>query len=105
VPVEHIPYCQKAIVRRANRWHRPVYVATNLLESMVTNKTPTVAEASDIANSLLDGAHGLVLAAETAIGVDPAATVELVRRAVEAFERANGIHVPDQGQQELHLVA
>jgi pyruvate kinase len=105
VPVEHIPYCQKAIVRRANRWHRPVYVATNLLESMVTNKTPTVAEASDIANSLLDGAHGLVLAAETAIGVDPAATVELVRRAVEAFEGANGIHVPDQGQQELHLVA
>jgi len=105
VPVEHIPYCQKAIVRRANRWHRPVYVATNLLESMVTNKTPTVAEASDIANSLLDGVHGLVLAAETAIGIDPAATVELLRRAIEAFEGANGSHVLDQGHPQLHLVA
>ena len=68
VPIEQIPYYQKAIVRRANRWHRPAYVATNLLESMVTNKLPTVAEANDIANSLLDGVHGLVLAAETAMG-------------------------------------
>jgi pyruvate kinase len=105
VPVERIPYCQKAIVRHANLWHRPVYVATNLLESMVTNKTPTVAEANDIANSLLDGVHGLVLAAETAIGVDPPATVELVRRAIGAFEGAIESHVLDQAPSEMHLVA
>lgn len=104
VPIEHIPYYQKAIVRRANRWQRPAYVATNLLESMVTNKLPTVAEANDIANSLLDGVNGLVLAAETAIGIDPPATVQIIRRTLDAFESAIGSHVLDQGR-HLRLVA
>jgi pyruvate kinase len=48
-------------------------VATNLLESMVVNRQQTVAEADDIVNTLLDGVHGLVLAAETAVGIDPSA--------------------------------
>ena len=60
VQLEQIPYFQKAIVRRANRWHTPLYVATNLLESMVVYNRPTIAEMNDIANTLLDGAHGLV---------------------------------------------
>jgi pyruvate kinase len=90
VPLEDVPYYQKAIVRRANRWRKPLYVATNLLESMVLNSRPTVAEVNDVANTLLDGAHGLVLAAETAIGVDPVGAVDMVKRAIEAFER---IHV------------
>jgi pyruvate kinase len=89
VPLEYVPYYQKAIVRRANRWNRPVYVATNLLESMVTNRQPTVAEANDIANTLLDGVHGLVLAAETAVGRDPVGSVDIVLRAIEAFERTS----------------
>lgn len=89
VPMEEVPYYQKAIVRRANRWHKPLYVATNLLESMVKNNRPTIAEVNDIANTLLDGTHGLVLAAETAIGVDPVGAVKLVMRAIEAFERVH----------------
>ena len=89
VPLEYVPFYQKVVVRRANRWNRPVFVATNLLESMVTNRRPTVAEADDIANTLLDGVHGLVLAAETAIGVDPVGTVDMVRRVIDAFERWN----------------
>ena len=89
VPLEYVPYYQKAIVRRANRWSRPVYVATNLLESMITNRRPTVAEANDIANTLLDGVHGLVLAAETAVGIDPVGSVDIALRAIEAFERTN----------------
>jgi pyruvate kinase len=87
VPLEHVPFYQKAIVRRANRWNRPVFVATNLLESMITNRRPTIAEANDIANTLLDGVHGLVLAAETAIGVDPAGAVDMVLRMIAAFDR------------------
>ena len=86
VPVEYVPFYQKAIVRQANRWNRPVYVATNLLESMVTSRKPTIAEMNDIANTLLDGVHGLVLAAETAVGVDPVGAVETVMRSVRAFE-------------------
>jgi pyruvate kinase len=89
VPLEHVPFYQKVVVRRANRWSRPVFVATNLLESMVTNRKPTVAEADDIVNTLLDGVHGLVLAAETAIGVDPVGTVDMILRVVAAFERWN----------------
>ena len=88
IALEYVPYYQKTIVRRANRWNRPVYVATNLLESMVTNRLPTIAEANDIATTLLDGVHGLVLAAETAVGVDPVGSVAMVRRAIAAFERA-----------------
>jgi len=89
VPFEYVPYYQKAIARRANRGNRPVYVATNLLESMVTSRTPTIAEANDIANTLLDGVHGLVLAAETAIGIDPLGSLDLVLRAIDTFERAS----------------
>jgi pyruvate kinase len=89
IPLEHVPYYQKAIVRRANRWNRPVYVATNLLESMVTSRVPTIAEANDIANTLLDGVHGLVLAAETAVGHDPVGALDMVLRAIDAFDRAN----------------
>jgi pyruvate kinase len=89
VPLEYVPFYQKAIVRRANRWSRPVFVATNLLESMVTNRNPTIAEANDVANTLLDGVHGLVLAAETAIGRDPVGIVNMVTRMVRAFEWSN----------------
>jgi sulfate adenylyltransferase len=89
VPLEYVPFYQKAIARRANRWSRPVYVATNLLESMVTSRNPTIAEANDVANTLLDGVHGLVLAAETAIGHDPVGIVRMVSRMIRAFEWSN----------------
>jgi pyruvate kinase len=89
IPLEYVPFYQKAIVRQANRWNTPVYVATNLLESMVTNRRATVAEVNDIANTLLDGVHGLVLAAETAIGVDPLGAVDTVVRSIRAFERSS----------------
>jgi pyruvate kinase len=89
VPLEYVPFYQKAIVRQANRWNRPVYVATNLLESMVTRRQPTIAEMNDIANTLLDGVHGLVLAAETAVGVDPIGTVDAVIRSIKAFEHTS----------------
>jgi pyruvate kinase len=84
--IEHVPLYQKHIIRRANAWNTPVFVATNLLESMLVNRTPTLAEANDIINTLVDGAHGLVLAAETAIGAHPVQSVDMVVRLVRAFE-------------------
>lgn len=86
VPIEHVPIYQKHIIRCANAWNTPVFVATNLLESMVLNRTPTLAEANDIINTLVDGAHGLVLAAETTIGDFPVESVDMVLRLVQAFE-------------------
>src|SRR5919201_58047 len=105
VPIEHVPYYQKAIVRRANRWNRPAYVATNLLESMITNRLPTIAEANDIANTLLDGVHGLVLAAETAVGIDPVGAVEMIRRAIWAFERATASQLFEEDRTALGSAA
>jgi pyruvate kinase len=97
VALEQVPFYQKAIVRRANRWNRPVFVATNLLESMITNRRPTIAEANDIANTLLDGVHGLVLAAETAVGIDPVGAVDMVLRMIRAFDRVGlaALHGPE----------
>lgn len=86
VPLERIPEVQKAIIHNAKNMHRKVYVATNLLESMITHSTPTRAEVNDIYNTLLDGADGLVLAAETAIGAHPIACASMVVKMVRNFE-------------------
>jgi pyruvate kinase len=102
VRLEQIPYFQKAIVRRANRWHTPLYVATNLLESMVVYNRPTIAEMNDIANTLLDGAHGLVLAAETAIGVDPVGAVDMVKQAIAVFEQEDFGRRIDTAEMPIH---
>ena len=87
VPLERIPEVQKAIIQSAKDMSRKVYVATNLLESMITHPTPTRAEVNDIYNTLLDGADGLVLAAETAIGAHPIACASMVVKMVRNFEK------------------
>ena len=85
VPLENIPFLQKAIIRKGNIANTPVNVATNLLESMIVNRKPTRAELNDITNTLLDGANGLVLAAETAIGNHPVGAVDMVLSMIERF--------------------
>lgn len=84
-PIEKIPFMQKLIIKKANTKKVPVYVATNLLESMVKSKTPTRAELNDIVNTLLDGADGLVLAAETAIGEYPVNCVVMISKTIKQF--------------------
>ncbi len=84
-PIEKIPFIQKLIIKRANAKKIPVYVATNLLESMVKDKKPTRAEASDVINTLIDGADGLVLAAETAIGAYPVPCAVMISKMVDRF--------------------
>jgi pyruvate kinase len=96
VPIEYVPAYQKHVIRCANALNTPVFVATNLLESMVTHRVPTVAEANDIVNTLYDGAHGLVLASETAIGEHPVQSVDMVLRVLEAFERSTAGPVPGE---------
>lgn len=93
VPIEQIPAAQKAIVKRAKEANVRVYVATNLLESMITTGTPTRAEVNDIYNTLLDGVDGLVLAAETAIGKFPIDCVRMVVKLIHEFESADGQRV------------
>ncbi len=90
VPIEHIPRAQKAIIQSAKEVGAKVYVATNLLESMIASANPTRAEVNDIFNTLLDGADGLVLAAETAIGKHPVQAACMVLRVMDQFERFAG---------------
>lgn len=86
VPIEQIPFTQKKIIQCAKAANRPVYVATNLLETMIDAPAPTRAEVNDIYNTLIDGADGLVLAAETAIGKHPIACATMIVKMVHEYE-------------------
>jgi len=94
VPLEGLPFIQKQIIRQANDKQVPVYVATNLLESMVTSFRPTRAEVNDVINTLLDGADGLVLAAETAIGKHPVQCVTMIKALIHQYEFRTKSPVP-----------
>jgi len=85
VPIERIPMLQKDIIQRAKKSGVKIYVATNLLESMTTAMNPTRAEVNDIFNTLNDGADGLVLAAETAIGSYPVNCTAMVTKIARQF--------------------
>jgi pyruvate kinase len=96
VRVEAIPLLQKAIIRKANALGIPIYVATNLLESMVTRRTPSRAEVNDVMNTLLDGADGLVLASETAIGKYPVEAARMIASLLKEYEGSiEGYHIDD----------
>lgn len=88
-PIERIPALQKHIIGRAKKLQTPVYVATNLLESMISERGPTRAEVNDIFNTLADGADGLVLAAETAIGDHPVLSASMAVKMIRSFAHAN----------------
>lgn len=86
VDIQKIPLFQRLIIQRANEAGIPVHVATNLLETMTENGAPTRAEVNDVVSSLLMGADGLVLAAETAIGRYPVRAVEMIRLLINQVE-------------------
>ena len=86
VLIEKVPFLQRRIISFARSRKTPVFVATNLLESMVTRKAPTRAEVNDVVSTLLMGADGLVLAAETAIGDFPVEAVTMIRNLINESE-------------------
>ncbi|WP_299536280.1 pyruvate kinase [uncultured Streptomyces sp.] len=86
MPLEQVPIVQKRAVKLAKRNAKPVIVATQMLESMIDNSRPTRAEASDVANAIIDGTDAVMLSGETSVGTYPVETVRTMGRIVEAAE-------------------
>ncbi len=111
LPPERVPLIQKRLIRACIEAGKPVITATQMLESMVRNPTPTRAEASDVANAIFDGTDAVMLSAETAVGAHPVAAVTMMDRIALSVENDRGYqhamqeHVPSHDATTADAVA
>lgn len=91
-PPEQVPVIQRKIIRKARSAGKAVIVATQMLESMVDQSSPTRAEASDVATAIYQGVDAVMLSAETAVGRHPATAVAIMNRIIYAVEQADDYH-------------
>ncbi|MCB0794056.1 MAG: pyruvate kinase [Flavobacteriales bacterium] len=101
VAMEKVPLIQKELIRKALEKHRPVIVATQMMESMINDITPTRAEVNDVANAVLDHADAVMLSAETSVGKHPVEVVKAMNRILIEMENAEGMYnVPNPPLEE-----
>ncbi len=98
VKMEDVPILQKKMVEKCNKEAKPVIIATQMMESMITDSRPTRAEASDVANSVFDGADAVMLSGETAVGKHPVKVIQSMVKIIQCVEQAdiiyNKYHLP-----------
>jgi len=90
LPLEKLPGVQKKIIKHCIQWARPVVVATQMMDSMIVNPSPTRAEITDVANAVLDGADALMLSGETAVGKFPVQVIRYMTRIIRETEKSSG---------------
>jgi pyruvate kinase len=100
IPMEQVPLAQKDIIRRCLAHHRPVIVATQMMESMITNITPTRAEVNDVANAVLDHADAVMLSAETSVGRYPVEVVRAMNKILLELEKSDTMYNVEESKLE-----
>lgn len=96
IPYQNVPLIQKMLIRKAHQSAKPVIVATQMMESMITNISPTRAEVNDVANAVLDGADAVMLSGETSVGKFPIEVIQTMVNIVKEMEKFDGIYHKDQ---------
>jgi pyruvate kinase len=95
IPMQDVPLIQKALVKKARKKFKPVIIATQMMESMITNISPTRAEVNDVANAVMDGADAVMLSGETSVGDHPIEVIRAMYKIVTRTEEYKGIYFKD----------
>ena len=94
IPMQEVPLIQKRLVQRAKKARIPVIIATQMMETMITNAVPTRAEVNDVANSIMDGADAVMLSGETSVGAHPVKVIQKMSEIIRSVENSPLIKVP-----------
>ncbi len=95
VPLEEVPLIQKKLVRLAKKHQKPIIIATQMMESMITGSIPTRAEVNDVANSVMDGADAVMLSGETSVGKKPVKVIKQITKIIRQVENSKLIKIVD----------